>query len=380
MNKNATYLIIAIIIPAFYAFENLLNPRTGRLTEEVLAIVLIFVGFLVLNKPTQRLVRKLNEHLPWEKKTGKRIGVTFAMLAVATTLGTLLLMPLHDLVNQFDPPGPPHEQGHRPPRPDGPPPPRDEGRWPPPRDERGPHRLPPPPQNEGFLTDFMVGSAFFFILLLGMEEVFEMTHQQQQLRLKNEQLAKEQALSRFEALKNQLNPHFMFNSLNVLSGLMYEDVGKADKFVKELARIYRYVLDQSGEVVTTVAQELGFVEAYIYLQQMRLEDLIEVHYEIEGKYRQWFIPPLTLELVVENVIKHNQITPENPMTISIRTANDHLIVSNPFRPRRDKPEPSSIGQQNLAERLQLLGLPAPTFLVEHGHYVATIPMLENLLE
>jgi two-component system LytT family sensor kinase len=164
-------------------------------------------------------------------------------------------------------------------------------------------------------------------------------------------LEKENIRSKFEALKNHVNPHFLFNSLGTLSSLIRSDPEKAEKYVNEFAGIYRYFLEVNNNELVTVAEELDFIRSYMFLQQIRFGDGFTFLNRVDGKNMEALMLPLTLELLVENALKHNTTLSSSPLSIEIYT-RDHtewLVVQNTFQPR-PVIETTGTGLQNLEQR------------------------------
>lgn len=175
------------------------------------------------------------------------------------------------------------------------------------------------------------------------------------LRIQKEaaRLQDENNKARYIALQNQLNPHFLFNSLNTLIAEIEYDPKNAVDFTRKLSDVYRYVLQSQQKPLVTLEEELEFMRAYIFLHQVRLGAYLSVDCQIGEAYKEAQLPPLTLQLLVENVIKHNSISASKPVHISIHTAERQLVVSNTRHAKKSQ-TPSGTGLQNLANRYQLI--------------------------
>ena len=171
--------------------------------------------------------------------------------------------------------------------------------------------------------------------------------------VENEKLRAENMASRYEALENQMDPHFLFNSLNTLKSLIEVDVDKAGDFVHQLSTVLRYTL--KNEEVVTLSQELDCVRPYCQMMKIRYGDnLVFDHHIDHEKYDAYHVLPLSIQGLVENAIKHNVISTKQPLTINILTDGDnHLIVSNKIQPKIGKEEGTGIGLANLAERYRI---------------------------
>lgn len=175
------------------------------------------------------------------------------------------------------------------------------------------------------------------------------------LRIQKEaaRLRDENNQARYIALQNQLNPHFLFNSLNTLIAEIEYDPRNAIHFTRNLSDVYRYVLQCQHKPLVTLHEELEFMQAYIFLHKVRLGDYIKMNYLIGEEYKDTLLPPLTLQLLIENVIKHNSISSSKPVYITLRIENEHLIVTNTVQLKKSQ-IPSGTGLQNLANRYLLI--------------------------
>lgn len=165
---------------------------------------------------------------------------------------------------------------------------------------------------------------------------------------------KQKALWQFEALKNQVNPHFLFNCLNVLSSLAYADADKANRFAKELAKVYRYLLQSAEKHTVSLAEEMAFVSSYLYLMKIRLGDTLKLTVEDAGGFSARQVVPASVQLLVENALKHNVSTSERPLEIRIAVTESGVSVENNIQPRRYVAS-TGVGLANIARRYEVLG-------------------------
>jgi len=171
--------------------------------------------------------------------------------------------------------------------------------------------------------------------------------------LNSAQLQKESIKAQYDSLKNQVNPHFLFNSLNALTNLIYEDQDKAARFVKQLSEVYRYVLDTQNREVVALADEVKFLKSYLFLQQIRFGDKLKVDIDIDPSGAD--VAPLVLQMLVENAIKHNVISNDQPLTIRIYKEGEKIIVENNIQKKNVLPEDSrGIGLENIRRRYSFL--------------------------
>jgi hypothetical protein len=154
----------------------------------------------------------------------------------------------------------------------------------------------------------------------------------------------------FKALKSQLNPHFLFNSLNTISSLLYKDPEKAEVFIRKFAESYRFILDQNNKALIPLEKELAFVEAYNYILRMRFQDSYKLHIDLPDIVRNSFVPPLSIQMLVENAIKHNLISKSSPLEVKLKCEGNYLHVSNNINPLREQAQSFQIGIENIKKR------------------------------
>lgn len=190
-------------------------------------------------------------------------------------------------------------------------------------------------------------------------------------------LQEENNIARYTALQNQLNPHFLFNSLNTLISEIRFNPRNAELFTQHLSDVYRYTLQCQNQRLVTLQDELGFLDSYIFLHQVRLGDCVHVQNDIPEEWNELKVPPLTLQLLVENVIKHNVIHIGKPMVIELRGELEPpvLIVINPVRPKKCVGI-SGMGLKNLSARYKLLCNEDITIISETDLFIVKIPLLQ----
>ncbi|MDH5398772.1 MAG: histidine kinase [Cyclobacteriaceae bacterium] len=192
------------------------------------------------------------------------------------------------------------------------------------------------------------------------------------LAVREEQLKKENISSKYEALKNQVNPHFLFNSLNTLTHLIYDDADQAAEFVKELSEVYRYVLSTRELEAVSIKRELAHVNSYVYLQKMRYGDALNLKVENIDEDRE--VPPLSIQMLVENAIKHNIISASRPLSINIYVEDGWLIVSNNLQEKEILEDKSKIGLQNIMMRYKYLTDREVTIEKNKSHFTVKLPL------
>jgi sensor histidine kinase YesM len=191
-----------------------------------------------------------------------------------------------------------------------------------------------------------------------------------------EQLKSENISSQYQSLKDQLNPHFLFNSLNVLSNLVYESADKSAEFIQQLSKIYRYVLEVQQEELVGLDREIGFAENYLNLQKIRFEGSLEYFIDVH-QFKGHYLPPLSLQLLLENAIKHNIASLEKPLKIMIEQREDFLIVRNILQPKLTKEDlKTGIGLPNIQKRYALLSNQSPTIIKTEKEFIVELPLLK----
>jgi signal transduction histidine kinase len=176
----------------------------------------------------------------------------------------------------------------------------------------------------------------------------------QETRVKEQTFIAKTASAQFDALKNQLDPHFLFNSLNVLTSLIEENPGAATKFTTALSKVYRYVLEQKNKDLITVEEELKFAKLYMSLINMRFEDSIIFTVPERLSNPEAKVVPLSLQLLLENAVKHNQVTPSKKLQITIYEEEGNLVIKNNVQPKSVVKKGSGVGLQNIRQRYFLL--------------------------
>ncbi len=171
--------------------------------------------------------------------------------------------------------------------------------------------------------------------------------------IKNEKARSERYRGQVQVLRDQLNPHFLFNSLNALTNLVYEDADRSSEYIRKLSQFYRYVLEVQNEEVVPLSRELDFAKSYLELQQIRF-GTNALQYQLPDKVPDSVIPPLVLQLLFENAIKHNKIEHENPLIIKVYADDNMLIVENNLQKRNNPGESTGIGLNNISERYRAL--------------------------
>ncbi len=191
-----------------------------------------------------------------------------------------------------------------------------------------------------------------------------------------ERFRKENVEYRFEALRTQVNPHFLFNSLNTLSSLMYEDRDKAAGFIRDLSDVYRYVLDNRSKELIPLSDELKFIRSFVTLYQLRFDNKLEVVFDIPEDQQVRLIAPMTLQLLIENAVKHNIVSARKPLTIRIdATGNGCIAVSNNLQRKTTGVVSSGIGLANISSRYGFLTEKPVEVIETETAFIVKVPLI-----
>lgn len=205
-----------------------------------------------------------------------------------------------------------------------------------------------------YINWFTINIALLISAFLHAKGFMEELKKTSKKEVVEQKLIAKSANAQFESLKNQLDPHFLFNSLNVLSSLIDENPRQAQKFTASMSKIYRYVLEQKDKELVTVEDELEFAKTYCELLKTRFEDSVDFVFDVKKEDYKRFVVPLSLQLLLENCIKHNFATSSKPLIIKIYSENDTLCIENNLQVREQIKESSGIGLSNIVQRYSLL--------------------------
>ncbi|MBT8283127.1 MAG: 2TM domain-containing protein, partial [Muriicola sp.] len=197
----------------------------------------------------------------------------------------------------------------------------------------------------------------------------------QDTKIKEQKIIAGTASAKFDALKNQLDPHFLFNSLNVLTSLIEEDPKQAQRFTTALSKVYRYVLEQKNKDLVPVNEELDFAKTYIKLLTMRFEDGISLEIPETSSIPDAKIVPLSLQLLLENAVKHNVVTSSKPLRIKVYEADGKLVVENNLQEKPVVKRSSGVGLRNIQQRYSILSNKEVNITKTASQFSVQLPML-----
>lgn len=220
---------------------------------------------------------------------------------------------------------------------------------------------------------YLLATVFIYTFLSGLNYY----HLAQQKAAQAEKLQREFAQVRLQALKSQVNPHFLFNSLSVLSSLVHVDAELSEKFILQLSKAYRYILDQKDADLVPLREELQFLDAYFFLLQIRFGQKVKLQQHIAPETIGYSLPPLTLQLLVENAVKHNAMSAAQPLIISIDAAGNELVVQNNISRRNQAETSTGIGLDNIKKRYALLTEGKVTIEQDAQTFKVHIPLIKT---
>lgn len=191
-------------------------------------------------------------------------------------------------------------------------------------------------------------------------------------RLKTEQIA-----TQYDSLKNQVNPHFLFNSLNALTSLVYDDQDKAVEFIRKLSQVYRYVLDTKDREVVKISEELDFLNSYMYLQKIRFEENLRFQIDLPGDVTRFYTVPISLQMLLENAIKHNIVSQAKPLQITVGVEDDYLVIRNNLQEKLHK-DSTGIGLSNIRDRFGYMTSRPVIIEKSEEFFTVKLPLIKSI--
>lgn len=240
-------------------------------------------------------------------------------------------------------------------------------------------------QDDTGIFDWLLLTIFISVLavlifIYFLEEYLSSIKNNHKLALELSEHKLEKSYAKYHTLKKQLNPHFLFNSFNSLISLIPVSQNKAEQFVVELSNIYRYNLSQSDEVVVRLADELDMIKSYIHLQKLRFGKALIYEEIIREEIGRYLIPPMTIQLLVENAIKHNIVSKDKPLAIYIEIANNSVSVSNNLQPKNklyNKTDSFGIGLSSIKSQLKLITDKSLDIVNDGKEFMVEVPLIKT---
>ena len=310
--KQSAYLVFYKVLIAFVIailFKFLFAPQPEVIGFD---LILITVVIVILWEGNKIIDGWLNTKYSWIKSPKKRVVAQAIAFTLFTSLILFLLMfTLHQIRIS-------------------------DGRL---AERRGPG-----------LPEILLPSLFFAFALIAIYIGFNFFKAWKNSLLEVEKYKTQNTEAQLQNLKNQINPHFLFNNLSVLTSLVYKNQDKAVDFINELSKVYRYVLDNKNSELVTLNEELAFLNHYTYLLKIRFENAVSFSVNIDENNNNRYLPPMCLQMLVENTIQHNEASQAMPLRVDISTNNETLIIENNIQARSDVPESTKTGLENIQSR------------------------------
>lgn len=230
--------------------------------------------------------------------------------------------------------------------------------------------------NNSHLTLLMAFGFRVNLFLNCLNAIVYYMNQLKKTQLEAEQLKKISIEAQFEALRNQINPHFLFNCFNVLSTLVYKDADTSAKFISQLSIVYRYLLFNQDKKIVPLRDELEFLDAYLYLLKIRFGENLVVDNRINHDGEKFFMAPAVLQMLIENAIKHNVVSKKNPLRIRLFSENGWIVVSNALQEKEVKEVSTQVGLRNIMSRYLFLSNEEVKILKSGEEFTVKIPLLQ----
>lgn len=220
-------------------------------------------------------------------------------------------------------------------------------------------------------------ASFFIVLIITFIDFSVFLFEKWKLSIiEMEKYNKDRAEFQFEMLQTQINPHFLFNSLNTLSSLIYENKDQAAEFTRELSDVYRYVLESRKYDSVLLTEELRFLDSFLYLYRLRFDQKLIINSKIDQTLNQYKIPPLTLQMLIENAVKHNIVSAKKPLTINILSEEDYIIIRNNIQYKYSETYSSNVGLSNIKNRFKYLTDKQVVINNDNSIFEVKIPLIE----
>lgn len=228
-----------------------------------------------------------------------------------------------------------------------------------------------------FSYDLYFGIFIFYLLILAYSGIVLYYKNWKESQLNAERLMRENIQANYDALKNQIDPHFFFNSLSVLTNLVYKSPDLSAEYITQLAKTYRYILDKKFENLVPIKTELEFLASYSFLIRIRHQNSIIFNIDIQEKVMHTgMVPPAALQMLVENAIKHNRFSANDPLHIDIKDDGEFLIVTNDLRKRSGIYSSTGVGLENISKRYELTSDQRIEITETKDNFIVKVPIIK----
>ncbi len=209
--------------------------------------------------------------------------------------------------------------------------------------------------NSDFNPELTISISLIYMLIYAMGEYIQSKLQVKEEQIKSEKLTKENVLVQYQSLKNQIEPHFLFNSLSVLSSIIHTDINLASEFLVKLSKTLRYIIEKNKFTLVELREELNVVTDYFFLLKTRFGNAVHLKIDMDNNgIDEIYIPPATIQLLIENAVKHNKLSEAFPLTINIDLSENYIRIVNNLNKRLQQPESTQMGLKNIKERYKLI--------------------------
>ncbi len=322
-------ILIALLIGKLMPHDP--NNKHNEIFDHLIAVLITFIVW----EGNLRIDEKLNQRIPWITRPGYRLSVQFVIALVFSALGVYIPMKLFNSLVCII-----------------------------------------PPEREMILNFMSLGVGLVVsVIILTFEIGSQFFRNWKESLVQIEHYKTENIRAQLQNLKNQLNPHFLFNNMSVLSSLVYSDQDKAVNFIDQLSKVYRYLLDNRNNELVDLETELNFIHSYIYLLQIRFDKNLQFEMDIPKENMSLLLPPMSLQMLIENAIKHNEVSREQPLLIKIVVEEQKLVVSNNLQKRSVNETSSKTGIQNIKDRYRFFTEKLVEVIESVGLFTVKLPLL-----
>ena len=332
--KRFIYMLgIGLLISSIFLGFIIRRPPHGYLQPTFFILIATFI----IIEGNLRIDSLLNKKISWFENPKRRIFFQFGLASIFTISSVILCLRIaHYFID---------------------------------KDGKSPHGI--------FNDPILIPGILVTIIVLLVDIGIQFYKSLQVSLLETEKHKAESAIAQLQNLKNQINPHFLFNNLSILSALVYKGDRKAVEFINEFSQVYRYALANDKIELVSLEEELSFLNHYIYLLSIRFEKGIDFNFAIDNKKKDFFILPMCLQMLVENVIQHNEISIQKPLTVAIYTTDNSLVIENKIQLRRQKEESSQIGLENIKRRFSHFCDEEVIVLNDGNYFKVILPLISK---
>jgi hypothetical protein len=231
--------------------------------------------------------------------------------------------------------------------------------------------------------DWLLGNVFYpvaisFVITLTLTAI-GFFNAWKTAAVRAEKLNTEMMAYKYEVLRNQINPHFLFNSFNVLSDLVYEDQDSAVRFIQKLSQLFRYVLESREKELVLLKEELEFVDSFSFLLQARFEDKLQIHRDFEPGPDEMIVP-VSIQMLIENAVKHNEVSAAHPLQINISRSNDFVVIANTLKEKNADSESTKVGLNNLKQQFSYFTNREIKIEKSVSHFAVYLPVIHEQMQ